>query len=55
MVDYIEGILAIKKHLADLEEVCRNNEYSKARELCLAIIVEARGVNHKITMQALDK
>ena len=55
MVDYIEGILAIRQNLAALEEACRNNEYAKARDLCLAIIVETRAVNHQITIQATDK
>jgi hypothetical protein len=55
MVDYIEGILAIKQNLAALEEACRNNHYAKAQELCLAIIVETRSVNHHITIQVLDK
>jgi hypothetical protein len=55
MVDYIEGILAIKQNLAALEEACRNNQYAKAQELCLAIIVETRSVNHHITIQVLDK
>lgn len=55
MIDYIEGIVAMKQLVSKLEDACRQHDYERARELCLAIIVESRAVNHQIQIQATAK
>jgi hypothetical protein len=52
VIDYIEGILAIKKKLAELEKACLERDLTKAKDCCYAIIVEARAVNHQLTIQS---
>jgi hypothetical protein len=55
VIDYIEGIVAMKQLVSKLEDACRHAEYERAKELCLAIVVETRAVNHQITIQASTK
>lgn len=51
MIDYVEGILTVKKHLKDLERALTEHRGRDARELCTEIVVAARLLSAQIKLQ----
>jgi hypothetical protein len=55
MIDYSEGILNLKRLLADLEEALRDNRVMEARDLCAQITTESRLVYQQLAIQFLKE
>jgi hypothetical protein len=51
MIDYIEGVIAIKQKVALLEHELLKRNIKNARGLCAEISADARLVSHHLALQ----
>lgn len=51
MVDYSEGYLNLKQIVDEIWEAMMANDPIRARDLCAAVVVEARLLRHQIGIQ----
>lgn len=59
MIDYVEGLIAARKLIAEIDSACLNHNYTEAAQICDVLLVEVRMLRNQILIQggsnALDQ